>query len=429
MERLAREPGRAASGPPTSTCAPATRLDVAKTAISLLALPVFVYYVWYCLEFNGGRLALPSAEMVSRFPFPTAAAIAIVAGWLAFQALLQVVGPGRWLKGTPLSDGSRLSYKMNGWFAWWVTLAMLGAGAAFGAYSLAALADQFGALLSTTNLAAYLLSVYLYWHGNRTRTAQERVTGNLVCDFWLGTALNPRVANFDLKLFCEARPGLIAWVVLDMAFAAKQYQLHGFVSTPMILVCAFHFWYVADYFWHEEAILTTWDIKHEKFGWMLCWGDLVWVPFMYTIQAYYLVEHTHDLTWWQTAGIVALNVIGMIIFRAANLQKHRFRQNPERLVWGKPPEYITTPTGSLLLTSGWWGLSRHMNYFGDLLMGLAWCLPCGFESPLPYFYIIYFTILLVHRERRDHHLCAARYGPAWDAYCSKVRYRIVPGLY
>src|SRR5262249_19621036 len=192
MERLAREPGRAASGPPTSTCAPATRLDVAKTAISLLALPVFVYYVWYCLEFNGGRLALPSAEMVSRFPFPTAAAIAIVAGWLAFHALYQLVGPGRCVEGTPLSAASRGTCKMNGRLGWWVTLAVLGAGAAFGAYSLAALADQFGALLSTTNLAAYLFSVYLYWHGNRTRTAQERVTGNLVCDFWLGTALNPR---------------------------------------------------------------------------------------------------------------------------------------------------------------------------------------------------------------------------------------------
>jgi hypothetical protein len=80
-----------------------------------------------------------------------------------------------------------------------------------------------------------------------------------------------------LKLFGEARPGLIAWVVLDVSFAAKQYEIHGMVTLPMILVCAFHFWYVCDYYLHEEAILTTWDIKHENFGWMLCWGDLVWV--------------------------------------------------------------------------------------------------------------------------------------------------------
>ena len=38
-------------------------------------------------------------------------------------------------------------------------------------------------------------------------------------------------------------------------------------------------------------------------------------------------------------------------------------------------------------------------------------------------------ILLVHRERRDHELCQAKYGVDWDAYCRKVRWRIVPGLY
>src|SRR2546422_11390390 len=72
-----------------------------------------------------------------------------------------------------------------------------------------------------------------------------------------------------------------------------------FRSTAMLLVNAFQVLYVADYFFHEDAILTTWDIKHEKFGWMLAWGDLVWVPFTYTIQAYYLVdrseEHTSEL--------------------------------------------------------------------------------------------------------------------------------------
>ena len=82
----------------------------------------------------------------------------------------------------------------------------------------------------------------------------------------------------------------------NLSFAAKQYQLYGTVTTPMILVNAFQFLYIADYYYHEEAILTTWDIKHENFGWMLCWGDLVWVPFTYTLQADYLINHTHELS-------------------------------------------------------------------------------------------------------------------------------------
>jgi protein-S-isoprenylcysteine O-methyltransferase Ste14 len=201
------------------------------------------------------------------------------------------------------------------------------------------------------------------------------------------------------------------------------------VTMPMVLVCAFQFLYVADCFFHEEAILTTWDIKHEKFGWMLCWGNLVWLPFTYTIQAHYLVHHIHDLPLWGTVGVILLNVAGYAIFRGANLQKHRFRKNPERPIWGAKPEFIATAGGPLLLTSGWWGLARHVNYLGDLLMGLAWCLPCLFASPIPYFYVLYLIILLVHRERRDHDSCRLRYGKDWDLYCLRVPYRIVPGLY
>lgn len=36
--------------------------------------------------------------------------------------------------------------------------------------------------------------------------------GNPLYDFFIGRELNPRVGNFDLKYFCELRPGLIGWV-------------------------------------------------------------------------------------------------------------------------------------------------------------------------------------------------------------------------
>lgn len=40
-------------------------------------------------------------------------------------------------------------------------------------------------------------------------------------------------------------------------------------------------------------------------------------------------------------------------------------------------ETIPTATGRQLLVSGWWGMVRHPNYLGDLIMALAWSLPCG----------------------------------------------------
>ena len=41
----------------------------------------------------------------------------------------------------------------------------------------------------------------------------------------------------------------------------------------------------------QKAILTTMDITTDGFGFMLAFGDLVWVPFTYTLQAKYLVDY------------------------------------------------------------------------------------------------------------------------------------------
>jgi len=401
-------------------------------AAMLIGLPVFAWYSWLCLTFFDGALVSPLAPQIrdglhQYLPRPTVAAALLYVSWLILQVALYFVVPGRSATGMPLSDGSRLEYRMNGLLSFVCTLGIVLAAVWSGWMRGSIAYDEFGPLLVTANIAAFAIAAAVFESERERSTAARAKVG--IVGYVFGASLNPRIGHLDLKFFCEARPGLMLWVLLDASCAAKQYELHGFVTTPMILVNAFQFLYVADYFFHEEAIVTAWDIKHERFGWMLCWGDLVWVPFMYTVQAYYLVTHPHELAFIATTGIVLLNMAGYLIFRGANIQKHRFRRDPTRPVWGRPPVYIRTGSGALLLTSGWWGVARHSNYFGDLLMGLAWCLPTGFSHPLTYFYIVYFLILLLHRERRDHRMCLDKYGPDWEAYCQKVRWRIVPGLY
>lgn len=56
----------------------------------------------------------------------------------------------------------------------------------------------------------------------------------------------------------------------------------------------------------QEAILTTMDLMHDGFGFMLAFGDLVWVPFTYTLQAYYLVSHPNPLSPLALTTIVSL---------------------------------------------------------------------------------------------------------------------------
>ncbi len=113
-----------------------------------------------------------------------------------------------------------------------------------------------------------------------------------IYDFWMGRELNPRWGSWlDLKEFCELYPGMIGWTLLNLAAAYRQYTSTGHVTYSLLLVNAFHLWYVLDTVVNEPKILTTMDITSEGFGFMLAFGDLAWVPFTYTTQARYLVDH------------------------------------------------------------------------------------------------------------------------------------------
>ena len=399
----------------------------------MLLLPLLTYWLWICMTFYDGRMVFPTSwrrvvELASHVPAPTWQAVVILTTWIALQALLQAFVPGRIALGEPLPDGRRLRYKMNGLISFLATLGLALGLVLVGALPTTLFHDHFGPLLTVGHIFAFAFSLILYFYGKATSEG-GRLTGKPLYDYFMGTARNPRIGDFDFKLFFEARPGLILWVLINLSFAAKQYELHGTVTTPMLLVCGFQLLYVVDYFVHEKAILATMDIKHENFGWMLCWGDFPWVPFVYSLQAMYLVSHTHELAWWAIAAILALNMGGYFLFRSVNSQKDRFREHPDDPIWGAAPEYIRTARGTLLLTSGYWGKARHLNYLGDLMMGLAWCLPCGFAHPLPYFYFFYFAVLLLHRQWRDDAMCQAKYGRDWDAYREQVPWRIIPYVY
>jgi hypothetical protein len=256
-------------------------------------------------------------------------------------------------------------------------------------------------------------------------------SGVPVYDFWMGRELNPRLwGGVDVKEFCELYPGMIGWGLLNLSFAYQQWVTLGRVTNAMLLVNAFELWYIVDGLVNERSILTTMDITTDGFGFMLAFGDLAWVPFTFTTQARYLADHPQqELSAFGIAAILFVQLAGYAVFRGANGQKDAFRRDPRHPSVAHLRS-MPTERGTRLLISGWWGRARHINYLGDWVMGLAWCLPCGFGSAVPYFYSLYFASLLVHRERRDEAACRAKYGRSdWDKYCSIVPWRIVPYVY
>ncbi|XP_077403124.1 delta(14)-sterol reductase TM7SF2 [Vanacampus margaritifer] len=354
----------------------------------------------------------------------------LLLGWIALHAFLYLLPVGKVSEGLVLRDGTRLKYPINGFHSLCISGALLMLLLMFEA-PLGHLFQLMLPLAVCATGASFMLSVYLYicsFWAPAHALALGGNTGNPLYDFFIGRELNPRIGHFDLKYFCELRPGLIGWVVVNFGMLMQEVELRGSPSLAMILVNSFQLLYVADALWNEEAVLTTMDIVHDGFGFMLVFGDLTWVPFTYSLQAAFLVEHPQALSPLGVAAIITLNGIGYCIFRKSNSQKNQFRRNPTHpSVAGL--ETIATATGKRLLVSGWWGLVRHPNYLGDLLMALAWSLPCGVSHLLPYFYVIYFTVLLIHREARDEKHCRAKYGLAWDTYCRRVPYRIIPYIY
>lgn len=244
---------------------------------------------------------------------------------------------------------------------------------------------------------------------------------------------------------------MIGWALLNLSFAYSQSRralLQGGggggggvfglgISNAMLLVNLFELWYVADALLHEQSILTTMDVTTDGFGFMLAFGDLCWVPFTFATQARFLCESAGSLGEQRLSGLALLGVLavqacGYFVFRGANGQKDAFRSDPASPAVAHLRS-MPTRRGTRLLVSGWWGLARHVNYLGDWIMGLAWCLPTGLvglDAVVPYFYALYFASLLAHRERRDDAACLAKYGREdWGRYCALVPWRIVPWVY
>lgn len=82
----------------------------------------------------------------------------------------------------------------------------------------------------------------------------------------MGKELNPRTLWIDWKFFCELRPGMFLWGLLNIAHLVKMSESEGGVSGEMMFLCFAQFVYIVDSVWFESAILTTMDITTDGFG-------------------------------------------------------------------------------------------------------------------------------------------------------------------
>ena len=378
-----------------------------------------------------------------------------VCGWVIFQLALAKLPDmihkyipfyiGGIQVGQLTPAGHKLNYNINGLQAWIITHILF---AVFGLYlrwfDPAIIANNWGSILVAANIFGCSLTIFSYIkaHLFSSHYDDNKFSGCWYYDLVWGIEFNPRMFGIDFKMFFNGRPGILAWTLINLSFASSQYEQHGLVTNSMILVNILQAFYVIDFFWNEKWYLKTIDIAHDHYGFMLAWGSCVVLPFMYTVQTVYLIQNPVILNNQYFWVVLTMGLIGYTIFRWTNSQKDYFRRTADKSkcrIWLKKVKYIEcqfkTKSGpnkehtSYLLCSGFWGLARHFNYTGDLILSLAYCLACGTQHVLPYFYAIYMLLLLITRCYRDEGRCKRKYGLVWDKYCKKVPYRLIPYIF
>jgi protein-S-isoprenylcysteine O-methyltransferase Ste14 len=341
--------------------------------------------------------------------------------------ILNVLLPGRWVTGYVTKNGTdeKLKYRLNGLFVLFtIVLLWFAAG-----YSGLMPWDWFYtyrwySLVGAVGLGL-LFSIAIVF-------PFPPVKKSILADFYLGRALNLQMwgGKVDAKMWLYL-VGAIMLEVNALSFAAHHHLVFGAEASMGIFICAgLLTYFIVDYLTFEEVHLYTYDLFAERVGFKLGWGCIAFYPFFYSIPLWTTV----DLPDPGTSNLylilaICIFFISWSLSRGANLQKYYFKKDPTRSFLGIQPETISDGQNTLLV-NGFWGLSRHINYLGEIGMATGIVLCVGYPAMIwPWLYPVYYVLLLFPRQIDDDKRCAIKYGPLWEQYKKKVPYRIIPYIY
>jgi delta14-sterol reductase len=255
----------------------------------------------------------------------------------------------------------------------------------------------------------------------------------LFVDLYLGRLANPRWGDgrVDAKMFLY----LVGAVMLELNLVSfTAWHLKSYPEDPsegVLLYALLFSFFVFEYLYFEEVHLYTYDLMAERVGFKLGWGCLVFYPFFYPIGLWAVADRPDpQMPALLLALFTLLFFAGWTLARGANLQKFWFKRDPTARAFGVLEPRAISGGGKHVLAGGFWGLSRHINYLGEILMAIALTLCLGHPlALLPWLYPLYYLVLLLPRQIDDDRRCAEKYGPLWEEYCRRVPSRIIPGIY
>ncbi len=350
--------------------------------------------------------------------------------YVAFM-LVQLILPAKRVQGyvTHPETGEPIYYRLNGIFVfcvmiavWWFELT----GVPRDWFYRSTIYAVMGGIFFTT-----IFSFITFY----TQPKERRK--NPIRAFWTGSIREIALFNgrIDMKMYFYLVGGTML-AINAMSGAWYHYQLFGADSNPgLFLFTSFFVFYIVDYCLHERVTLFTYDLMHEGVGFKLFWGGLVCYGWMFTAPLWGLAVYPDPgfAPFWGTFLLIGTSVMflgGWVISRGANLQKYTFKRWPERSFMGIKPDHISANDRKILV-SGFWGVARHFNYFGEAILGVTFALVLGYFTNLwAWTYGFLIIGMCIFRQRTDDKFCEQKYGSeAWGEYRRRVKYRIIPRLY
>jgi len=252
-----------------------------------------------------------------------------------------------------------------------------------------------------------------------------------LADLWFGRAQDPQLKGglVDAKVWFYMIGAVM--VQLNVLSAVAYHIQHASSVNPgFLLAGAMLTWFCFDYLIGEKIHLWTYDYVAERVGFKLGFGCLAFYPYFYPVALWFTAARPNPgRAVWFTVLCGVLYLVGWAFTRGANMQKYFFKVAPDKqFLWMKPG--VVSDGTHRVLASGYWGLARHVNYFGEIIQGIAVALAVGYPGVwMVWLYPAYYIGLLFSRQADDDKVCRAKYGELWDEYTSKVRYKIIPFVY
>jgi len=271
-----------------------------------------------------------------------------------------------------------------------------------------------------------LLSLVLSHATEPSTLSTKGNTGNPLVDLFHGRELNPTLLGANLKLQ-TFRCSMVGLALLNTLLVTEACLTKG-VNPTVVIAATYQILYALDAMYYEDCYFYSHDSLYSGFGWSLISSYLTF-PFLPTLVTRYLVAASPALPWTALAAITTMNLIGYYIYRNSENQRCQLAKDPTH----PSLAHLTTLEGTKgrrLITSGWWGMVRHPNYLGELLVQWSWVLPAapalGLAQLVPYYLPVITTLMLILRCLQINKRNSKKFGGAWTEYTARVRSNIVP---